>query len=67
VLGAFFGVLPGTGPSIASFGSYMVEKKVSRDPSVFVTKPISLAFIIVTVLIVMVLPAVRNRRGDLTG
>ncbi|MDO9230164.1 MAG: tripartite tricarboxylate transporter permease [Syntrophales bacterium] len=69
VLGAFFGVLPGTGPSIASFGSYMVEKKVSRDPSVFVTNPISLAFIIVTVLIliVMVLPAVRNRRGDLTG
>jgi TctA family transporter len=35
VLGAFFGVLPGTGPSIASFGSYMVEKKVARDPSRF--------------------------------
>jgi TctA family transporter len=34
-LGCFFGVLPGTGPSIASFSSYMLEKKVSRDPSRF--------------------------------
>jgi TctA family transporter len=34
-LGAFFGVLPGTGPAIASFGSYMVEKKVAKDPSRF--------------------------------
>ena len=34
-LGAFFGVLPGTGPAIASFSSYMVEKKVARDPSRF--------------------------------
>jgi len=54
----------------------MMEENLRRalqvsngDPSVFVTQPISLAFIIVTVLIliVMVLPAVRNRRGDLTG
>jgi TctA family transporter len=34
-LGAFFGVLPGTGPAIASFASYMVEKKLSNDPSRF--------------------------------
>ena len=34
-LGCFFGVLPGTGPAIASFSSYMVEKKVSADPSRF--------------------------------
>ena len=34
-IGAFFGVLPGTGPAIASFSSYMVEKKVARDPSRF--------------------------------
>lgn len=33
LIGAFFGVLPGTGPSIASFSSYMVEKKVAKDPS----------------------------------
>jgi TctA family transporter len=42
---------------------------ISRgDPSVFVTRPISLAFIIITVLIlvVMVLPAVKARRGDIT-
>jgi TctA family transporter len=54
----------------------MMEENLRRalqvsngDPSVFVTQPISLAFIIVTalILIVMVLPAVRNRRGDLTG
>jgi putative tricarboxylic transport membrane protein len=34
------------------------------DPSVFVTRPLSLAFIIATVLIlvVMVVPAVRARR-----
>ncbi len=35
VLGAFFGILPGTGPAIASFSSYMIEKKISRDPSRF--------------------------------
>ncbi|HEX6002590.1 MAG TPA: tripartite tricarboxylate transporter permease [Burkholderiales bacterium] len=34
-LGAFFGVLPGTGPAIASFSSYMVEKKVSKTPERF--------------------------------
>jgi TctA family transporter len=54
----------------------MMEENLRRalqvsngDASVFVTKPISLAFIIVTILIliVMVLPAVRSRRGDITG
>ena len=34
-LGAFLGVLPGTTPAIASFSSYMVEKKVAKDPSRF--------------------------------
>jgi TctA family transporter len=34
-LGCFFGVLPGTGPAIASFASYMVEKKIAADPSRF--------------------------------
>ncbi|MGH7186145.1 MAG: tripartite tricarboxylate transporter permease, partial [Pseudomonadota bacterium] len=34
-LGAFLGVLPGTGPAIASFSSYMVEKKLAKDPSRF--------------------------------
>jgi putative tricarboxylic transport membrane protein len=34
-IGAFFGVLPGTGPAIASFSSYMVEKKVSKHPEMF--------------------------------
>jgi putative tricarboxylic transport membrane protein len=34
-LGCFFGVLPGTGPAIASFASYMLEKKVADDPSRF--------------------------------
>jgi len=34
-IGAFFGVLPGTGPAIASFSSYMVEKKMAKDPSRF--------------------------------
>jgi TctA family transporter len=34
-IGSFFGVLPGTGPAIASFSSYMVEKKLARDPSRF--------------------------------
>src|SRR4029434_71339 len=32
-IGSFFGVLPGTGPAIASFASYMVEKKMAKDPS----------------------------------
>ena len=34
-LGSFFGVLPGTGPAIASFASYMLEKKLADDPSRF--------------------------------
>ncbi|MBU2053937.1 MAG: tripartite tricarboxylate transporter permease [Proteobacteria bacterium] len=34
-IGAFFGTLPGTGPAISSFSSYMVEKKAARDPSRF--------------------------------
>jgi len=35
LLGSFFGVLPGTGPAIASFASYMLEKKLAKDPSRF--------------------------------
>ncbi|WP_276554185.1 tripartite tricarboxylate transporter permease [Cupriavidus gilardii] len=34
-IGAFFGTLPGTGSSIASFMSYAVEKKMSRTPERF--------------------------------
>jgi TctA family transporter len=34
-IGCFFGVLPGTGPAIASFSSYIVEKKLAADPSRF--------------------------------
>jgi TctA family transporter len=34
-IGSFFGALPGTGPSIASFVSYSVEKRVSRTPERF--------------------------------
>ena len=34
-IGAAFGVLPGTGPTIASFISYAVEKKVAREPQRF--------------------------------
>jgi putative tricarboxylic transport membrane protein len=39
------------------------------DPMVFVTRPISLAFIVITVmiLIVMVAPAVKRRRGEIAG
>jgi putative tricarboxylic transport membrane protein len=35
VLGFFVGVLPGAGPTIASFMSYALEKKVSRHPQEF--------------------------------
>ena len=34
-LGAFLGILPGTTPSIATFASYMIEKKMAKDPSRF--------------------------------
>lgn len=34
-VGSFFGALPGTGPTIASFIAYAVEKKFARDPSRF--------------------------------
>jgi TctA family transporter len=43
---------------------------ISRgDPSVFFTRPISLAFIVATVLIVVIMaaPALRKRRGNITG
>jgi putative tricarboxylic transport membrane protein len=35
LLGFFIGVLPGAGPTIASFLSYALEKKVSRHPHEF--------------------------------
>ncbi|OXY83343.1 tripartite tricarboxylate transporter permease [Oceanimonas doudoroffii] len=34
-IGSFFGAMPGTGAAIASFISYAVEKKVSREPERF--------------------------------
>ena len=34
-IGSFFGALPGTGPSISAFSTYMVEKKIAKDPSRF--------------------------------
>ncbi|MEI2418203.1 tripartite tricarboxylate transporter permease [Orrella sp. JC864] len=34
-IGAVFGVLPGTGPTIASFISYATEKKVAKEPRRF--------------------------------
>ena len=34
-IGTVLGPLPGTGPTIASFMSYVVEKRVARDPSRF--------------------------------
>ena len=34
-VGSFFGALPGTGPAISAFSSYMVEKKMAKDPSRF--------------------------------
>ena len=37
ILGFFVGVLPGAGPTIASFLAYTVEKKVSKHPEKFGT------------------------------
>ncbi len=34
-VGSFFGALPGTGSSIASFMSYAIEKKTAREPERF--------------------------------
>lgn len=34
-IGAFFGTLPGTGPSVASFMSYALEKRIAREPERF--------------------------------
>lgn len=36
-IGSIFGPLPGTGPTLASFMSYALEKRVSRNPSKFGT------------------------------
>lgn len=35
VIGSIFGALPGTGPTIASFASYMWEKMISKKPEEF--------------------------------
>jgi putative tricarboxylic transport membrane protein len=43
---------------------------ISRgDPTVFITRPLSLAFVIATILILVVMaaPAMRKRRGNITG
>ena len=47
----------------------MCSSDLKGDPSVFVTRPISLAFIIATVaiLVVMIAPVVRKRRADIAG
>jgi putative tricarboxylic transport membrane protein len=34
-VGAFFGLLPGTGAALSSFAAYMVEKKLAREPQRF--------------------------------
>jgi putative tricarboxylic transport membrane protein len=34
-VGAFFGILPGTGPALSSFAAYMLEKKLAREPARF--------------------------------
>ena len=34
-IGAFFGTLPGTGPSVAAFMAYAMEKRVSDEPERF--------------------------------
>jgi len=34
-LGSFFGTLPGTGPSIASFMAYAFEKRIAKEPKRF--------------------------------
>jgi putative tricarboxylic transport membrane protein len=84
-LAAFFGILGvmwrlfGCSPIPMLLGFVlgpMMEENLRRalqvsegDPSVFLTRPISLAFLIATalVLIVMVMPAVRKRRDDIAG
>ena len=34
-IGAFFGTLPGTGPSVAAFMAYAMEKRVAKEPKRF--------------------------------
>jgi hypothetical protein len=34
-IGAFFGTLPGTGPSVAAFLAYAMEKRVAKEPERF--------------------------------
>jgi putative tricarboxylic transport membrane protein len=35
MLGAFLGIFPGTGPLLASFASYAMERRIAKDPSRF--------------------------------
>jgi putative tricarboxylic transport membrane protein len=54
----------------------MIEENLRRsmllsngNPMIFLTRPISLAFILVSVLllVLMMMPAVRKRRGHIAG
>jgi TctA family transporter len=63
-------------PKILDCPFPMLEENLRRalvislgDPSVFVTRPVSLTFVIVTILIIltMALPAVRKRSSKITG
>ena len=36
-VGAFFGLLPGSGPALSAFAAYMLEKKLAREPGRFGT------------------------------
>jgi TctA family transporter len=35
IIGSFFGILPGGGPTIGAFSAYGLEKKIARDPQRF--------------------------------
>ncbi|MEH7886337.1 tripartite tricarboxylate transporter permease [Bacillus sp. JJ1609] len=41
ILGFFVGILPGAGATLASFFSYILEKKISKNPSMFGTGAIA--------------------------
>jgi len=75
----FFWIKLGCSPAPMLLGFVlgpMMEEHLRRamlmskgDPSVFVTRPLSLTFMIITIaiLVVMIAPAIRRRRVDIAG
>ncbi len=60
-LGSVLGMLRGGGAALASFGSYSLDKRLSRHPEEF-GQGASLILIAAVLLVTVLLPGIRRKR-----